>query len=432
MTRKKTMKQINQSNVDYISECKYVSTTTTGSSDIRCGSVLNITDTKIWTPDVIQRVVMIVCIMILTIIGNTVIIFVLTCTRYRKKNSRVNLFITNLAIGDLAVCFVTMTTEILFVAFGEWVLGNAACKILTYLQIVTLASTTFILTSMSIDRYVSLCRPFQFHQPSSSLRAKRMCLASWILAFIFASPQLLIFVQTQGKVLDDGHIKYECRSQGYTAFWQRKLYFTFLTSYILIIPVILMSYCYISVVLCVWRQGKPFRNQSGKYCHQSIASKNTISTAKVKTIKMTLAIIITFIACWTPYFVTGLIKIYSGYKFKIPNSVLVFAETATLLQSALNPVLYGCFNIKLKHIVGDHCCPKNFYTTKTGRAYNVGASGTIVVTGKINYYLRHKSNDGASSSSSSRGIMFKDKDEKCFKLKVRFITKGSNNQDNNE
>ncbi|XP_070182438.1 kiSS-1 receptor-like [Littorina saxatilis] len=109
-------------------------------------------DDDIWTPDVIQRVASLAFIMTLTLVGNTVIIVVLTCSRYRKRNSRVNIFIINLAIGDLAVCVCTMTTEILFVAFGQWVLGPAACKILTYLQIVTLASTTFILTSMSFDR----------------------------------------------------------------------------------------------------------------------------------------------------------------------------------------------------------------------------------------------------------------------------------------
>jgi len=51
------------------------------------------------------------------------------------------------------VCCVTMTTEILFVAFGQWVLGPAGCKLAVYGQIVTLASTTFLLTAMSIDSY---------------------------------------------------------------------------------------------------------------------------------------------------------------------------------------------------------------------------------------------------------------------------------------
>ena len=84
----------------------------------------------IWTAAVIQRVVMLTVIMLMTLVGNVAIVLVLTCSRYRKLNSRVNVFIVNLAIGDLSVFLFTMTTELLFVVFeGAWVVGAAACKI---------------------------------------------------------------------------------------------------------------------------------------------------------------------------------------------------------------------------------------------------------------------------------------------------------------
>ncbi|ESO97244.1 hypothetical protein LOTGIDRAFT_65275, partial [Lottia gigantea] len=299
-----------------------------------------------------------VFIMALTLVGNTVIIIVLTCSRYRKRNSRVNIFIINLAIGDLAVCFCTMTTEILFVAFGEWVLGPAACKMLTYMQIVTLASTTFILTAMSFDRYMAICKPLSYRATTS--RAKRMIAVSWVLAFIFALPQLLIFVQTEDGLHTDGTIQYGCRSRGYTAWWQRKVYFTFMTVYILVIPAILISYFYINLVLVVWRQGKEIAaGNKDNTCplRRSIADKKAIPRAKIKTIKMTFTIIASFIACWTPYFVATLIKIYSNYTYKIPATVMAFVETIALFQSALNPLWYGFFNIKLKRGLLEVFCP---------------------------------------------------------------------------
>ena len=37
-----------------------------------------------------------------------------------------------------------------------WVLGPSMCKLVLYVQIVTLASTTFILTAMSVDRYLAI------------------------------------------------------------------------------------------------------------------------------------------------------------------------------------------------------------------------------------------------------------------------------------
>ena len=106
----------------------------------------------IWTPEVVFRVTAIILVMFLTLVGNSILISLILCHRKLRKK-RVNIFLVNLAIGDLMVCFVTMTTEILFVAFGEWVLGEAACKVTVYGQIVTLASATFLLTAMSVDRY---------------------------------------------------------------------------------------------------------------------------------------------------------------------------------------------------------------------------------------------------------------------------------------
>jgi len=106
----------------------------------------------VWTAGVVFRVVTISVLMLLTLVGNILLIAVIA-SQASLRRKRVSVFLLNLAVGDLMVCLVTMSTEILFVAFGEWVLGPAACKLIVYGQIVTLASSTFLLTAMSIDRY---------------------------------------------------------------------------------------------------------------------------------------------------------------------------------------------------------------------------------------------------------------------------------------
>jgi len=71
-----------------------------------------VTHGQIWTSDVVQRIATLVPLMAVSLLGNAITVVVLTCSKYRKLNSRINIFIINLAIGDLAVCCFTMTTEV--------------------------------------------------------------------------------------------------------------------------------------------------------------------------------------------------------------------------------------------------------------------------------------------------------------------------------
>ena len=317
---------------------------------------------------------------------------------------RVNVFLVNLAIGDLLVCFVTMTTEILFVAFGEWVMGAVVCKLVVYAQIVTMASATFLLTAMSIDRYQVLVKPLQ--ALAGPPKIWRKVTIAWIMAFIFATPQLLIFVQTDEGVRPDGTVKHLCRSKGYTAMWQRKVYFSFLTTYILVIPTIIMSFCYINIIGVVWMRTDskhrkrpkfrirfatncrllPSRNCSNDNEHElttintyssesdgserlmsrrdAMASQNQlsipkklVSSSKRNVVKMTLSVIMGFVLCWTPYFVLGLLRIFSGYKIQLPHTFAV-AEIMAMVHSAMNPILYGIFSTKAAKKVCAGMCRK--------------------------------------------------------------------------
>jgi len=106
----------------------------------------------IWTKTDVFHVSVVSVLMLLTFLGNSVVIITIV-SRAELRQKRVNVFILNLAVGDLMVCFVSMPTHILMVVFDQWVLGAVACKLLVYGHIVSMASTTLLLTAMSIDKY---------------------------------------------------------------------------------------------------------------------------------------------------------------------------------------------------------------------------------------------------------------------------------------
>ena len=204
--------------------------------------------------------------------------------------------------------------------------------------------------------------------------------------FWFSAAQVIIWKQVSVGMYSDGQIKHECASRGYSAWWQRKAYFTVMAMYILVVPTFIISFCYMNVVRAVWNQtkqtpvssttpspvprGRSPTPRSGRWGPSAASSPNRptskagtslrrergISKAKIQTIKMTLCIICSFLACWTPYFVVHLIYIWSEYKYSIPQSVVALADTIALLNSAMNPILYACFTVKLKRSLRDVFC----------------------------------------------------------------------------
>jgi len=106
----------------------------------------------IWTKTNILHVSIISVLMLLTLLGNVIVIITII-SRAELRKKRVNVFILNLAVGDLMVCFVSMPTHILLMVFGQWVLGPVTCKLSGFCYVMVIASTTFLLTAMSIDRY---------------------------------------------------------------------------------------------------------------------------------------------------------------------------------------------------------------------------------------------------------------------------------------
>lgn len=141
---------------------------------------------------------------------------------------------------------------------------------------------------------------------------------------------------------DTGEVKYICASRGYTAEWQRRVYFSFMTSYILVLPLIVITFCYANVIATIRRQchtgsdtqrgdamtssvssrDSNAANNDRVRLRRSKANRDAILRAKIRTIKMTLCIISGFVACWSPYFIAHLADIWTSKQYKVGNTIL--------------------------------------------------------------------------------------------------------------
>jgi len=81
---------------------------------------------------VMQTVVLSV-MFVVALIGNSATLA--RMYRMRRRRSTINLLITHLATADLVVTFFCNVTEAVWTSTVQWLAGNAACKIIKFLQV---------------------------------------------------------------------------------------------------------------------------------------------------------------------------------------------------------------------------------------------------------------------------------------------------------
>ena len=134
-------------------------------------------------------------IFIVSLVANSVIVIIVCKTPHLKKS--INYFITNMASSDLLYpIFVipwrlsNLHTNYLFLIGGQ--LGQALCKLVPFFGTVSIVVSTQNLILIAVDRFGAVVFPLR-----SPLIRSKLCpffiLATWMLAMVFISPDLLAF-----------------------------------------------------------------------------------------------------------------------------------------------------------------------------------------------------------------------------------------------
>lgn len=79
-------------------------------------------------------------------------------------------------------------------------------------------------------------------------------------------------------------------------------------------------------------------------------SKNNIPKARMRTLKMSIVIVICFIVCWTPYYLLGLWYWFfpDDLEGKVSHSLTHILFIFGLFNACLDPVIYGLFTIRFR------------------------------------------------------------------------------------
>ncbi|MEJ1283722.1 neuropeptide S receptor 1 [Cricetulus griseus] len=207
-------------------------------------------------------------------------------------------------------------------------------------EVVVLYASTYVLVSLSIDRYHAIVYPMKFLQGEK--QAKVLIGIAWSLSFLFSIPTLIIFGK---RTLSNGEV--QC-----WALWPDDSYWTpymtIVAFLVYFIPLTIISVIYGLVIRTIWIKSKAHETvisncSDGKLC--SRYNRGLISKAKIKAIKYSIVIILAFICCWSPYFLFDMLDNFNllpDTKERFYASVII--QNLPALNSAINPVIYCIFS----------------------------------------------------------------------------------------
>ncbi|TDH11133.1 hypothetical protein EPR50_G00057700 [Perca flavescens] len=255
--------------------------------------------------------------------------------RGRRLASHLRPLILSLAAADLIMTFVAMPLDAAWNVTVQWYAGDALCKLLCFLKLFAMHASAFILVVISLDRQHAILHPLD--ALNAHQRNRRMLLLAWSLSLLLASPQLFIFRAIRADVADF----IQCATHGsFSRRWQETVYnmFHFITLYV--VPLLVMSCCYSRILLHIHLQHR--RNTGESYLRRS--GTDIIPKARMKTLKMTLVIVLSFVVCWTPYYLLGVWYWFQPAVLRAtPEYVHHFLFVFGNLNTCCDPVIYGFY-----------------------------------------------------------------------------------------
>ncbi|XP_077527431.1 cardioacceleratory peptide receptor-like [Haemaphysalis longicornis] len=266
------------------------------------------------------------------VLGNSAVLAALP----KGRKSRMNFFIMHLAIADLGVGLVSVLTDIIWKTTVDWYGGNLGCKFVKFAQVLVTYSSTYVLVALSIDRYDAITRPMNFS--GSWKRARWLVTLAWAISVAMSLPSVYL----NGEAVVHGRL--QCWIE--LDLWQWQVYMTLVAGSLFFVPALLIAACYSVIVYTIWKRSKMLRGVHGKETEtRRASSRGVIPKAKVKTVKMTLIIVLAFVLCWSPYFVYDLLQVYGGTpQTQAAVAVATFVQSLAPLNSVANPLIYCLFS----------------------------------------------------------------------------------------
>ncbi|XP_032309851.1 gonadotropin-releasing hormone receptor isoform X1 [Drosophila ananassae] len=286
-----------------------------------------------------------------SLLGNLLTIWNIYKTRISRRNSRhtwsaIYSLMFHLSIADVLVTWFCIIGEAAWCYTVQWLANELTCKLVKLFQMFSLYLSTYVLVLIGVDRWIAVKYPMK--SLNMAKRCHRLLGGTYILSLVLSLPQFFIFHVARGPFVEEF---YQCVTHGfYTADWQEQMYATFTLVFTFLLPLCILFGTYMSTFRTISSSEKMF--QGSKLANYSTAKLPTqtnrqrlIHKAKMKSLRISVVIIIAFLICWTPYYVMMIIFMFLNPDKRLGDDLQDAIFFFGMSNSLVNPLIYGAFHL---------------------------------------------------------------------------------------
>ncbi|XP_012562393.2 octopamine receptor beta-2R [Hydra vulgaris] len=273
-----------------------------------------------------------ILIIIASILFNTILIFVILSERHLQTIT--NVYIINLAVGDMLLAIAVVPFDADFMLRGYYPYGTVLCGIKEVLFIFSLPSAVFNLFLLTLERFVSVYFPFKRIQYFSKKNVFISISFSWIYTInvglfpiYYNGPSAIKVV---GKV---------CQMEFSNKFA------IYLISVNFVLPVLIMVSMYFSLFLLAHKHQKQIQRLS----INSLRKQSNSFQKNLKAAKTIFLLVGNFLVCWVSFIGIALSNLICGGCH--PRELTWISNVVNYSNIVFNPIIYGMLNKTIRKAI---------------------------------------------------------------------------------
>lgn len=358
----------------------------------------------------------IIYMLILMFVGTfgNILVFCVYFSKQTKTSS--HYFILALAMLDLLTCLIGMPTEVADLRYPYMFYAPAACKLLRFIESVSIIGSSIVLIAVAFDRYFRICR---LGRQVTVKHAKMACLVSVIIGLLAAWPACLLFGEKSVDIGIEGVEAIDCstddsvRGTIYPMLYYGFLFLIFIGCFVF------FTVIYLRIGIVIWKRKRakigskigeklpetPMGKDKPSTDHvsndpistemssendgswESERRKSTISARAFKKqssknqIKVTrttvvlFAVTVAYVISFLPFLIVmvlrSTIQDFEDHLSSAAELIYKFCSKSYFINNAINPCIYSFLNLNfrkdtnnlIKRILASCCCRNRAGTT---------------------------------------------------------------------